>query len=129
MRCTVDSVESQNNTHAGSGTTMGATIGDVVIAINRITDTTDIDRLNRGNMILAWDGKTHIVQNYIDRGTYATIELADDYQNNPTPIGTGIHSPVYKVAETVTLRAGLSANAPASLTVDIQLVEQQDMIS
>ena len=119
VRCTVDPVESQNNTHAGTGTTMGATIGDYVIAINRITDANDIERLNRGNMILAWDGKTHIVQNYIDRGTYATIELADDYQNNPTPIGTGIHSPVYKVGETVTLRAGLNAGAPASLTVDI----------
>ena len=37
-------------------------------------------------MILAWDGKTHIVQNYIDRGTYATIELADDYNNNQIPL-------------------------------------------
>ena len=119
VRCTVNQPESQNNTHAGTGTTMGATIGDYVIAINRITDVVDVERLNRGNMILAWDGKTHIVQNYIDRGTYATIELADDYNNNQTPIGTGIHSPVYRAGETVTLRAGLNAGAPASLTVEI----------
>ena len=119
VRLTVDQVESQNNTHAGAGTTMGATIGDVVIAINRLTDANDVERLNRGDMILAWDGKTHIVQNYIDRGTYATVEIADDYNNNQTPIGTGIHSPVYRVGETITLRVGLNAGAPASLTVDI----------
>ncbi len=119
VRCTVNQIESQNNTHAGTGTSMGATIGDYVIAINRITDVADVERLNRGNMILAWDGKTHIVQNYIDRGSYATIELADDYNNNQTPIGNGIHSPVYRAGETITLRAGLDAGAPASLTVEI----------
>ena len=47
------------------GTTMGATIGDYVIAIDRITDANDVERLNRGNMIMAWDGKTHIIKNYI----------------------------------------------------------------
>ena len=72
-------------------------------------------------MILAWDGKTHIVQNYIDRGTYATIELADDYNNNQIPIGTGIRPFVYRAGETVTLRAGLNAGAPKSLTVEIYL--------
>lgn len=119
VRITVNSVESQNNTHAGSGTTMGATVGDYVIAINRLTDTNDVERLNRGDMITAWDGKTHIIQNYVDRGTYATVELADNYNNNSTPIGTGIHSPVYRAGETITLRAGLNSTSPATLTVEI----------
>ena len=60
-------------------------------------------------IFLAWDGKTHIVQNYIDRGTYATIELADDYNNNQILIGNRNCPIVYRAGETVTLRAGLNA--------------------
>ena len=33
----VNMTEAQNNTYAGAGTTMGATVGDVVIAIDRVT--------------------------------------------------------------------------------------------
>ena len=35
-------------------------------------------------MLIGWDGKVHRVQNYVDRGTFATIELVDvnDVNNN-----------------------------------------------
>ena len=46
-----------NNTYAGTGTTMGNTPGDVVIAIDLLTQQSDIDRLNAGDMIFGWDGK------------------------------------------------------------------------
>ena len=61
--------------YAGAGTTMGATVGDVVLAIDKLT--TQQARINNNDMILAWHGKSYVVANYTDRGTYATVELND----------------------------------------------------
>ena len=58
----------------GTGTTMGATVGDVVVAIDKLT-TTQQARINNNDMIFTHAGKTHVVANYTDRGTYATVEL------------------------------------------------------
>ena len=63
VKMTLNETEAQNNTHAGSGTTMGHTVGDVVIAINKIPEAGDITRLNNGDMTFGWDGKTHKVAN------------------------------------------------------------------
>ena len=120
VKMTLNETEAQNNTHAGSGTTMGHTIGDVVIAINKIPEAGDITRLNNGDMTFGWDGKTHKVTSYTDRGTYATVAITDVSNINPTPIGAGIHSPMTGYAATSgspTFRVGLSATEPASITV------------
>ena len=90
VKMNVNMPECQNNTFAGAGTTMGNTVGDVVIAIDKLTQATDISRINANDMLIGWDGKVHRVQNYVDRGTFATIELVDVNNINATPIGTGI---------------------------------------
>ena len=119
VKINVNMQECVNNTHAGSGTTMGNTPGDVVIAVDLLTQQSDIDRLNNGDMLIGWDGKVHRILNYTDRVTYATIELADVNDVNATPVGTGIHSSMYRLNTSVNLRANLAAGEPGTLTVSI----------
>jgi len=110
------------STFAGAGgTTMGATAGDDVIAIELITEAADITRLNTGNMSFGWDGKTHRVINYIDRGTFATVQIADLTSINTSSAVVGIHSPLVRGAgtENIVLRCGLLANSNANITVKI----------
>ena len=67
--------------YAGSGTTMGQSVGDVVLAIDKLT-APQIARISNNDMIFVNHGKTHIVTNYTDRGTYATVELNDLANSN-----------------------------------------------
>ena len=119
VKMNVNMVEAQNNTYAGAGTTMGATVGDVVIAIDRITQATDVTRLNNGDMIFGWDGKVHRVTSYTDRTTYGTITIQDVNNIQPTPVGSGIHSSMYRASTSVNLRANLADNETGTLTVSI----------
>ena len=119
VKMNVNMPECQNNTFAGAGTTMGNTPGDVVIAIDRLTQASDITRLNNNDMLIGWDGKVHRVQNYVDRGTFATIELVDVNNINATPIGTGIQSSMYRANTSVTLRANLADAETGTITVSI----------
>ena len=71
-------------------------------------------------MTFGWDGKTHKVANYVDRTTYATVEITDVSNINPTPIGAGIHSPMTGYtgsSGSPTFRVGLTSTEPASITV------------
>jgi len=108
-----------NNTYAGAGTTMGNTPGDVVIAIDVLTQQSDIDRLNAGDMIFGWDGKVHRITSYTDRSTYATITIQDVNDINATPIGPGLHSGMYRLNQSISLRANLAAGETGTLTVSI----------
>lgn len=119
VKMNVNMLECVNNTYAGAGTTMGATQGDVVIAIDRLTTQSDIDRLNAGDMIFGWDGKVHIVTSYTDRITYGTITIQDLNDINPTPIGAGIQSSMYRLNQSISLRANLQAGETGTLTVSI----------
>jgi len=119
VKMNVNMPECQNNTFAGAGTTMGNTPGDVVIAIDKLTQASDITRLNNNDMLIGWDGKVHRVQNYVDRGTFATIELVDVNNINATPIGTGIQSSMYRASTSVTLRANLADAETGTITVSI----------
>ena len=110
------------NTYAGGGgTTMGATAGDDVIAIEQLTEASDITRLNTGNMSFGWAGKTHRVVSYTDRGTYATVQIQDLTDVNTSGTVVGIHEPLVRGAgtENISLRCGLLANANANITVKI----------
>ncbi len=109
------------NTYAGTGTTMGATAGDVVLAIEQITEAVDITRLNTGAMSFGWAGKTHRVTGYVDRGTYATVSIVGISNINITGPANGIQEPLVRGAgtENITLRCGLLANANADITVKI----------
>ena len=108
-------------TYAGTGTTMGATAGDVVLAIEQITEAVDITRLNTGNMSFGWAGKTHRVTSYVDRGTYATVSIVDLSNINTSGPAAGIQEPLVRGGgtENIVLRCGLLANANADITVKI----------
>ena len=119
VKMNVNMTEAQNNTYAGSGTTMGATVGDVTIAIDRLTQASDVTRLNAGDMIFGWDGKVHRITSYTDRTTYGTITIQDVNNIQPTPVGSGIHSTMYRASTSVNLRANLADNETGTLTVSI----------
>jgi hypothetical protein len=109
------------NTYAAPGITMGATAGDVVLAIDQITEAVDITRLNTGAMSFGWAGKTHRVTGYVDRGTYATVSIVDISNINTSGPASGIQESLVRGAgtENITLRCGLLANANADITVKI----------
>ena len=121
IKVLVDNGEAQNNTFAGSGTTMGDTAGDTVIAIGQVTSTADIDRLNAGDMIFAWDGKTHVIKSYTDRTTFATLlieDLAASDINVPAS-AVGLVSSVRNTTTIVTLRCGLQKAEGGDITINI----------
>ena len=62
------------NTYERTGTTMGATVGDVVVKVDKLT-TTQQARINNNDMIPIMLVRHSVVANYTDRGTYATVEL------------------------------------------------------
>ncbi len=121
IKLTVDNAEAANNTYAATGTTMGNTAGDVVIAVSTITSQRDKDRLNAGDMIFAWDGKTHIITSYTDQVGFGTITIEDlihsDINFPLTP--AGIVSTVVNATTVVTLRVGLQKDENATITINI----------
>lgn len=101
IRLLVNNVRSAENDFAGSGTTMGATVGDIVIALEPTTDTNEIFRLNNNLRtpgvnrpvgwsletlseapIFSWAGKKHYIFNYrgvnIINGTPTIVEPSED---------------------------------------------------
>ena len=109
------------DTPGGYAGTLGATVGDTYIAIEQITRSTDgspddVDRVESGRFITAWNGKIFNVDSYVDKGTYAIIGISD-YENPDltenddavsTSVGnTGITATLQKADYDITLRAGL----------------------
>ena len=121
IKLVIDNAEAANSTYAGSGTTMGSTAGDVVIAVGTITSQRDKDRLNAGDMIFAWDGKTHIITSYIDRVGFGTVTISDlihsDINLPLTP--AGVVSTVVNATTVVTLRVGLQKDENGTITINI----------
>ena len=124
VNLTVRDTEAALNTYAGSGTTMGATAGDVVIAIEKLTSAL-IARVNNGDMIFSFAGKTHIVSNYNDRGSYATVQIADLTASNINSnsglfSGSGLADAVtFSGGATRTIPCSLQDNESATITVGI----------
>ena len=121
IKLVIDNAEAANSTYAGTGTTMGSTAGDVVLAVGTITSQRDKDRLNAGDMIFAWDGKTHIITSYTDRTGFATVTITDlihsDINLPLTPVG--LVSTVVNATTVVTLRVGLQKDENATITINI----------
>jgi hypothetical protein len=117
-----------NSDTENPGQKLGGAIGDTRIAIDRVNEADVEDRLNTGDMIIAWDGKIHRVLSYTDLGLltgYAIIEIEDipDKCLSGTSV-SGINTPVdpnanLDIAEPPTLRAGLSSTEPAEIIVRI----------
>jgi hypothetical protein len=132
VRVIVDTNHTGDTPAAGfGGTTLGATKGDVGIAVAELTEVSDIARLRAGNMIFSWEGKLHKVTDYLDFVGYAVIKIADvvDATNpsgfvdhNLTSNATGIHAAVtLGGGQANTIRIGLPSGAPGDITINISL--------
>jgi hypothetical protein len=124
LNLTLRNTEANQNTYAGVGTTMGATQGDVVLAIEKLTATQQA-RIDNNDMIFAFAGKTHIVANYTDRGDYATVELNDLAASNINSNATlytasGLAADIrYSPLATRTIPLSLQDNEAGTITVGI----------
>ena len=124
LNLTLRDTEAALNTYAGTGTTMGATVGDVVVAIDKLT-TTQQARINNNDMIFTHAGKTHVVANYTDRGTYATVELNELSGSNINSdaglfAGNGIAADLrYSPQATRTIPLSLQDGEAGNITVGI----------
>ena len=122
IKLVIDNTNAALTTFAGAGgTTMGSTAGDDVIAVVTITSPEQKDRLNSGDMIFVWDGKTHQITGYTQRSGFGTIAITDvaGKEINTSSLVTGIHSTMVNTQSVVTLRAGLAASEGANITVNI----------
>jgi hypothetical protein len=122
VRLQVAPAAALTSTYAGAGTTMGATVGDVVIAIEQLTEAADITRINNGNMAFGWAGVVHGVSNYVDRTTYATVQITTlNHIHSAGYAGVGLYAPVVRGAgtENISLRCGLLSGEDANITIKI----------
>jgi len=122
VRLQVAPAAALTSTYAGAGTTMGATVGDVVIAIEQLTEASDITRINNNSMAFAWAGVVHRVSNYVDRTTYATVQITTlNHIHSGGYAGVGLYAPVVRGAgtENISLRCGLLSGEYANITIKI----------
>ncbi len=110
------------------GKTLGSTAGDVAIAIERITESSVVDRLNSADMVFAWDGKMHKVSSYTDLGVtagYSILRFTDITDKSLSgTAATGINSSVdpntnLDLSDPPTIRVGLAADEFAEIVVRI----------
>jgi len=116
----------------GFGDAQGAT----VIAINQLTNSSDITRITRdlaglqpgdggyaGGMIFTHNGKTHQVTNYESDSTVGYITIADiaGTNINSSYAGTGINS-AFSTSVGELIKLGIVGASTAELTVSISLV-------
>jgi len=125
IRLVVDSNNINDTTPAyiNGGTTLGGTIGDRAIAIQKVTEELEKTRLNAGDMIFAWEGKVHQIDSYTERSgeDFDTIEISDvaGTDINIPATATGIAQITSVGSSSITLRAGLPAEAAATITINI----------
>tara|TARA_R110000850_G_scaffold15328_15_gene48171 strand:- start:17743 stop:24807 length:7065 start_codon:yes stop_codon:yes gene_type:complete len=120
VRLGVNAFEAVNADVRGGGGTMGGTAADTIIAINVISELKEIERINAGILIFSWEGKVHQINNYVDRTTYATVEISDvDEIVNQASDPSGLNAPVVGGLNQITLRCGIQATADATITVRI----------
>lgn len=118
-----------------SAFTLGATQSDNKIAIRLITSVLSVNRLNTGDMLIAWDGKIHRIVSYtpITAENYAYITIidtdksGDPLQNINSPVVPNLQSSLDSSAvgstirndSDLVLRAGLPKGESANITVRI----------
>jgi hypothetical protein len=120
VRMGVDDFQAVNADPRGGGGTMGGTAGDTIIAIDIISELKEIDRINAERLIFSWGGKVHQVSNYVNRTTYATVEISDvDEIVNQASDPSGLNIPVVSGLNQITLRCGIQSSANATITIRI----------
>ena len=125
IRVVVNQANIAGTAFAGTGTSHGNAAGDVAISVETITEQAEIDRLNNGDMIFAWDGKVHKVLSYSQKSGYAILSISDVNNINDAALGdavvaAGLQSPLTS-SDTRTLRIGLNSGENAGLTVNISV--------
>ena len=124
LNLTLRNTEAALTTYAGTGTTMGATAGDVVLAIDTLTSTQQA-RINNNDMLFTHAGKSHVVANYTERTGYATVELnelaaSNINSSNALYTGSGIAADMrFSPAATRTIPLSLQDNEAGTVTVGI----------
>jgi len=132
VRIIVDENHTSDAVQPGfGGATLGATKGDVGIAIEELTEIQDIERLRAGGHIFVWDGKLHRVIDYIPRAGFAIVKFTDVsdpftpngyIDHNKTGNAPGLHSSVVlSGTQSNTLRCGLIQGSPGDITIQISL--------
>jgi hypothetical protein len=125
IRAVINQDNISGTAFAGTGTTHGATVGDVAISIDTITEQAEIDRLNNGDMIFGWDGKIHRVLSYAQKTGYAILSIEDVNNINDAALGDSVVSAglqsVLTSSNARTIRVGLNSGENAGLTVNISV--------
>ena len=126
VRMVIDQANVAGTTYAGTGTTQGATAGDVNIAIESLSEQTEINRLNNGDMIFAWEGKVHRILSYSQKSGFGIINIEDVNSINDAALGdavvaSGIQSTMQNATNAINIRAGLNSGENAGLTVNISV--------
>lgn len=108
--------------------TLGATIGDDAIAVERVTELLEIQRINSADMLFAWDGKIHKVISYEDQGVvagYGILRFSDvTAKSLAGTAATGLNSPVdpatnLDLTDAPTIRLGLARDEFCEIVVRI----------
>lgn len=130
IKLIVNADKAVNADSENPGKTLGATAGDVSIAVARITDQSVRDRLNSADMVFAWDGRIHLVTEYQDFGpveNYGVVKFVDVTEKSLSEVAgapTGIVSSVIPATnldllDPPTLRVGLAEGEDSQIVVKI----------
>ena len=128
IKLVIDATNASETDPVNPAKTLGSTVGDVAIAIDRITESSVIERLNSADMVFAWDGKIHEVVSYTDLGVvagYGILRFSDVTAKSLSgTVATGINSPLdpatnLDLADAPTIRIGLAKDEFAEIVVRI----------
>lgn len=128
IKLVIDTDNSGTADPADALKTLGASVGDTAISIERVTETVVEDRLNSADMVFAWDGKIHKVTQYEDQGVaagYGILRFTDITAKSLSgTAATGLNSPVdpatnLDLTDAPTIRVGLARDEFAEIVVRI----------
>jgi len=107
-----------------SSLTLGSNAGDLRIAVETITELTEIDRINSGRFVFGWKGKLHRILSYTEpfdsTTAYISLDPADIQNKNPSGPASGLQEGFEPSEDvTLTIRGGLRRGARAEITVRI----------
>jgi hypothetical protein len=91
VRVNTDGNDGRTADPIDAGKTMGFTAGDTRIAIEDITEVENISRINAGDLVTVWSGKTHKVTSYVPEAFGTNQVITGATQANPCVITAVAH--------------------------------------
>ena len=139
IRLAVKQSEIGNANLDGDPGTMGATAGDTLIAIETLSSSDDINRLNNNTItdaahqytlgtdevrqaphIFGWDGQIYEVYEYVQRTGFATVKIRRYNDAATTQTGaSGLGASLTRANYDLTLRAGLQGKVDTALNTEV----------